>query len=73
MRGGAVIELNGDIEAVAGDKTARGGDDGGVWRLAGFRPREQHPQRIALIQVNKASGPVAPGKADFGNAMDRGW
>ncbi len=69
MRARLAIDANGDIDIVAGDEPARGGDDRGLDRIAGFRCREQHAQRVGLIEMGEAGDPVAAGKADFGDPV----
>ncbi len=69
MRACLAIDPDGDVEPVAGDEPARGGDDRRLHRIAGFRRGEQHAQRIALIEMGEPADPVALGKADFGAAV----
>ena len=59
-----------DLDLVAGDEPARGRDDRGLDRVARFRHREQHAQRVGLVEMRKPGRPVAAGKADFDHTVD---
>ena len=65
----ARCEVNADIEAVAGDEPARGGDEHGEQRVSRGRRRKQHAQRVALIEAGEPGDTLAAGKTDFGRAV----
>ena len=62
-------EANRDIEPVAGDEPARGRDDDGRCRIARIWGREQHAQRIALIEMGEPGDAVFVAEADFCHAL----
>ena len=69
MRARLGLDADGEVDPVAGDEPARGGDDRGLDRVAGLGQREQHAQRVGLIEMREPGDPVAAGKADFGGAV----
>src|SRR5262249_8635137 len=59
-------QANSDIEPITRDQPTRGGDEGGQQRISRSGAREQHPQRVALIEMGKPSGAVAMAEANLG-------
>jgi hypothetical protein len=60
---------NGDIQSVAGDEPTGGRDDHGERWITRIRGREQHAQRIALIEMGQPGDAVLLAKADFCNTL----
>ena len=69
MGGGAGSEADSNIEPVAGDEPARGGQQDGERRVARGGRRKQDAQRIALIKMVETGDAAAATEADFGGAL----
>jgi hypothetical protein len=68
MRFGTVIEFDADIDPIAGDKSAGGRHNHGLWRFVQIGQREQDAKRVAFEEVAEAGCAIAAGKPDFGTA-----
>ena len=70
MRCGTVIELDPDIDPIAGDEPAGGRHNHGLWRFVQFGQRKQDAKRVAFEEVAEAGRAIAAGKPDFGMAAN---
>jgi hypothetical protein len=64
-----LCDANIDIEAIACDEPARGGQEDGEQRVSRGRRRKQHAQRVALIEVGEPGDTLAIAEIDFGDAV----
>ena len=69
MRSGAIRNRNGNINSITGDEATRSRDNHSLRRLARFRPREQHAQRVALIEMTEPGYSSAIGETNFSGAV----
>src|SRR5260221_7735131 len=68
MRRGAGSNIDADGEAIAADKSARGGEEDGEGRLTGSSIGKEDAQRVVLIEMSEARAPVPRDEADLRRA-----
>jgi len=64
-----LCQANGNIQPIAGDEPARGGQKHRERRVSRGRRRKQHAQRVALIEVGEPGDTLAIAEIDFGDAV----
>ena len=64
-----LCQANGNIQPVAGNEPARGGQKHREQRISRGRRRKQHAQWIALIEMDEPGDTLATAECDFGNAF----
>ena len=71
MSGGTFLKVHADRQPVAGDEAAGGRQQHRQGDVIRFRCREQHAQRIALVQMGEAGHIAGFREADLGDARRR--